>query len=97
MDVMKAVERLNEIREVKKALEEEEKALRNFLEKIVAAAGGRLVVGSYVLTLSTAATYQYGKIVDIIRKHHPELEGELVELSEKFKTTYSRITVERLS
>jgi hypothetical protein len=50
----KAVERLNEIREVKKALEEEERALREALQNVVRAAGvpkGALAIRFFVLLL----------------------------------------------
>jgi hypothetical protein len=97
MDVVKAIERLNEIRNLKRELEKEEEKLRQSLQAIVAAAGGRLIAGGYMLTLTSAETYQYGKIVSVLKSRHPELESELSELSEKFKTTYHRIAIERLS
>jgi (p)ppGpp synthase/HD superfamily hydrolase len=97
MDVIRAIERLNEIRNLKRELEREEENLRQSLASVVAAAGGRLVVGSYILALSHVETYQYGKIVSLIRSKHPELESEISELSEKFKTAYTRLTIERLS
>jgi hypothetical protein len=97
MDVVKVIERLNEIRNLKRELEKEEENLRQSLQAIVKASGGRLVVGSYLLTLTSVETYQYGKIVSLLKSRHPELESELAELGEKFKTTYSRLVVERLS
>jgi hypothetical protein len=97
MEVVKAIERLNEIRNLKRELEREEEELRRLLQAIVGAAGGRLVVSGYVLTLNTVETFQYGKIVSLLRARHPELESELSELSERFKTAYTRLNIERLS
>jgi hypothetical protein len=54
IDVVKTIERLNEIRNLKKELEREEEGLRQALAALVGAAGGRLIVGSYVLTLTPA-------------------------------------------
>jgi transposase len=96
-DLVKTVQRLLEIREVRRQIEAEERAIKERLERLLKACGGRLIVGGYLLSLGTAETFQYGKIVDAIRKLHPELESELSELSEKFKTTYNRIAIERLS
>jgi hypothetical protein len=97
LDILKTVERLQEIRNLRKALEEEEKTLREELLALVKSAGGRLIVGGYVLAAADAETCQYGKVVEALRKSHPELKGELDELAEKFKTVYCRLTVERLS
>jgi hypothetical protein len=97
MDIIRAIERLNEIRSLKRELEREEEKLRQSLQQVIEAAGGRLVVGSYVLTLTSVETYQYGKIVSLLRSRHPELEDELSELGERFKTTYTRLNIERLS
>jgi hypothetical protein len=97
MDIIRAIERLNEIRSLKRELEREEEKLRQSLQQVIEAAGGRLVVGSYVLTLTSVETYQYGKIVSLLRSRHPELEDELSELSERFKTAYTRLNIERLS
>jgi mevalonate pyrophosphate decarboxylase len=97
MDVLKVVERLQEIRQLKKALENEEKELRDSLARLAAASGGRLIVGGFILTLVQAETYQYGEILKALKARHPQLEGEISELSEKFKTAYSRLTIERLS
>jgi hypothetical protein len=97
MDVIKTIERLTEIRNLRRELEREEERLRQSLAAIVEAAGGRITVGSYVVTLSPVETYQYGKIVSVLKNRHPELESELAELSEQFKTTYHRIAIERLS
>lgn len=97
MDVVRTIERLNEIRNLRKELEREEESLRQELAALVGAAGGRLIVGSYVLTLISAETYQYGKIVSLLRSRHPELEAEIEELSGKFRTCYTRLNIERLS
>ncbi len=97
MDIVKAAERLYEIRQLKKELEKEEKALCDRLREIIRSANGKLIVGGYVLSLTQAETYRYGEILRVIKERHPEIEAEIAELSEKFKTPYSRISVERLS
>jgi hypothetical protein len=94
---VRAVERLSEIRELRKQLEAEEKALREELLALVKSAGGRLIVGGYILAAADVETCQYGKVVEALRKLHPELREELEQLSEKFRSVYSRLTVERLS
>jgi hypothetical protein len=97
LNVVRAVERLSEIREIRKQLEAEEKAIREELLALVKSAGGRLIVGGYILAAADSETCQYGKVVEALRKLHPELRDELNQLTEKFKTTYSRLTIERLS
>jgi len=97
LDVVKAVERLSEIREIRKQLEAEEKALRENLLALVRAAGDRLIVGGYILAAVDAETCQYSKVIEALRKAHPELNDELNQLTERFKTVYSRVTIERLS
>jgi uncharacterized protein involved in exopolysaccharide biosynthesis len=97
LNVVRAVERLSEIREIRKQLDAEEKAIREELLALVKSAGGRLIVGGYILAAADSETCQYGKVVEALRKLHPELRDELNQLTEKFKTTYSRLTIERLS
>jgi hypothetical protein len=97
LDIAKAAERLAEIRRLKKELEREEKSLTESLKPLISASGGRLVVGGYVLRLTQAETFQYGEVVRMIRSRHPELEAEIEELSEKFRTCYTRLNIERLS
>ena len=98
LDIVRAVERLSEIREIRRQLEAEEKAIREELLALVkSAAGGRLIVGGYILAAADAETCQYGKVVEALRKLHPELRDELEQLTEKFRTVYSRLTIERLS
>jgi len=97
LDIVRAVERLSEIREIRRQLEAEEKAIREELLALVKSAGGCLIVGGYILAAADAETCQYGKVVEALRKLHPELRDELEQLAEKFRTVYSRLTVERLS
>jgi hypothetical protein len=96
LDIARAVERLSEIRELRRQLEMEEKSLREELLALVKSAGGRLIVGGYILTTSAAETCQYGKVVENLTKLHPELGSEIQELTEKFKTVYDRLLIERL-
>jgi F0F1-type ATP synthase membrane subunit b/b' len=97
LDIVKAVERLSEIRDLKRKLEEEERKLRQELQPIIEAAGGRITAAGYVLSLSPVETYQYGKIVEVLKNRHPELEDELAQISQQFKTQYSKLLIERLS
>jgi uncharacterized protein involved in exopolysaccharide biosynthesis len=97
MDIIRAVERLAEIREIRRQLEVEERKIREELLQLAQAAGGRLIVGGYILSVSETETYQYGKVVEALRKLHPEISDELRQLAERFKTVYSRVTIERLS
>jgi hypothetical protein len=97
LDIVRSVERLQEIRNLRKALEEEERALREELLALVRSAGGRLIVGGYILVAADAETCQYGKVVEALQKLHPELKDELEHLAERFRTVYCRLTVERLS
>jgi uncharacterized membrane protein len=97
LDIVKAVERLAEIRETRRQLEIEEREIRERLLQLVQATGGRLIVGGYILALTEAETCQYGKVIEALRKSHPELRDELEQLTERFRTSYFRLTIERLS
>ena len=95
-DVAGAVKRLEEIRLAKRQLEVEEEKIRGRLTELLRAVGGRLVIGSYALSLSNAETFQYKKIVESLRSRHPELQSEIDSLSQEFRTVYERIEIQRL-
>jgi hypothetical protein len=95
-DVVAAAKRLEEIRLAKRQLEAEETEIRSKLAELLKAVGGRLVVGGYALSLTSAETFQYGKIVKSLRSRHPELQSEIDSLSHEFRTVYERIEIQRL-
>ena len=95
-DVVAAVAELEAIRRQKRELEARENELREKLQRLLEAVGGRLVVGGYSLSLSTVETHQYGKIVRALSERHPEIADELAELAEQFKTIYPRIDIVRM-
>ena len=95
-DVAGAVKRLEEIRLAKRQLEVEEEKIRGRLTELLRAVGGRLVIGSYALSLSNAETFQYKKIVESLRSRHPELQSEIDFLFREFRTVYERIEIQRL-
>jgi len=95
-DVVAAVQELEAIRRQKRELEARENELREKLQRLLEAVGGRLVVGGYSLSLSTVETHQYGKIVRALSERHPEIADELAELAEQFKTIYPRIDIVRM-
>jgi hypothetical protein len=95
-DVAGAVKRLEEIRLAKRQLEVEEEKIRRKLSELLRAAGGRLVIGSYALSLSNAETFQYKKIVESLRSRHPELQSEIDAISHEFRTIYERLEIRRL-
>jgi (p)ppGpp synthase/HD superfamily hydrolase len=95
-DVVAAARRLEEIRLARRQLEAEEEEIRRKLAELLRAMGGRLVIGSYALSLTSAETFQYKKIVESLRTRHPELQSEIDAVSQEFRTIYERVDVRRL-
>jgi uncharacterized membrane protein len=95
-DVVEAAKRLEEIRLAKRQLEVEESQIRQKLAELLKAAGGRIVVGGYVLSLTSAETFRYKEIVESLRSRHPELCHEIDSIADEFRTIYERVEVRRL-
>jgi hypothetical protein len=92
-ELERQVKRLRELRQLSKQIQAEAEELRSSISRIVEAAGGRLVVGSYILTLSDIQSVQYAKVVEEIRRGHPELAGEIESLINRFKTITKRLDI----
>jgi len=95
-DIVAAAKRLEEIRLAKRQLELEEAEIRGKLVGLLRAAGGRLVVGNYVLSLNSAVTFRYKEIIEGLRSRHPELRHEIDSIADEFRTTYERVDIRRL-
>jgi hypothetical protein len=95
-DVVAAAKRLEEIRLAKRQLELEEAEIRRKLAELLRATGGRLAVGNYVLSLTSAETFRYKEMVERLLSRHPELRSELDAIAEEFRTVYERVDVRRL-
>jgi hypothetical protein len=63
------------------------------LIKVAEAAGGRLVVGSYILSLADVVVVSYAKVLDELKRRHPDLSEEIEALVERFKTTTKRLDI----
>jgi hypothetical protein len=92
-ELERQIERLRELRQLSKAIQAEAEQIRSSLVKIVEVVGGKLVVGSYILSLSDIPSVSYARVVDEIKKSHPELAGEVDELIERFKTITKRLDI----
>jgi len=95
-DVVAEAKRLEEIRLAKRQLEAEEEGIRRKLAELLRAVGVQLVIGGYALSLTSAETFQYKKIVESLRSRHPELRSEIDAVSQEFRTVYERVDVKRL-
>jgi DNA-binding transcriptional LysR family regulator len=92
-ELQKQIERLRELRRLAKQIEAESEQIRSALGKIVEAAGGRLVVGSYTLSLSSIAVIPYAKVLSELKRQHPELSDEIDELVKQFQTVTRRLDI----
>jgi hypothetical protein len=92
-ELERQIERLKELRQLSKQIQVEAEQIRASLIKVVEAVGGKLVVGSYILTLSDIPSVSYAKVVDEIKRSHPELAGEIDALIEQFKTVTKRLDI----
>jgi len=93
MNLEQAVERLWEIRQVIRGLESEEERLKKDVGRVVEAAGGKLVVGRFRLSLSETTRPQHATILKILQENHPELTHEISELLGMHRTTYKRLDI----
>jgi hypothetical protein len=93
MELLRDIERLTEIRRLQRALQTEADQIRFRIEKVVRAAGGRLVVGAYSVYLTEVPVTPYGKVVEELKRRHPEIAAELEELVRQFQTASARIDI----
>jgi uncharacterized membrane protein len=92
-ELERQVERLRELRQLSRQIQTEAEKIRESLSKIVEAAGGKMIVGSYILSLSDIAVIPYAKVLDELRRSHPELQHEIEALVERFRTTSKRLDI----
>jgi hypothetical protein len=94
MELVRQIERLKELRQLSRQIQDESERIRSSLIKVVeAAGGGRLIVGSYILSLADVTVVPYAKVLDELKRSHPELSGEIEALVEKFKVTSKRLDI----
>jgi hypothetical protein len=87
------VRRLKELRQISKQINAELEQIRNALTKVVEAAGGRLQVGSDILSVSNISVIPYAKVLNELLQRHPELSAEVDELVKQFQTVTRRLDV----
>jgi hypothetical protein len=92
-ELERQIERLRELRQLSKQIQTESEKIRNSLLQIVEAAGGKLVVGSYILSSSEFAVVPYAKVLDELKRSHPEIADEIEALIEQFKTNAKRLDI----
>jgi hypothetical protein len=87
------VRRLKELRQISKQINAELEQIRNALTKVVEAAGGRLQVGSDILSVSNISVIPYAKVLNELLQRHPELSAEVDELVKQFQTVTRRLDI----
>jgi prefoldin subunit 5 len=92
-ELERQIERLKELRQLTRQLQAEAEQIRSTLSKIVESVGGKLVVGSYVLSLSDVMTVSYAKVLSALKESHPELSAEIDELVKQFQTVTRRLDI----
>jgi hypothetical protein len=95
-ELERQVERLKELRLLSKQIQSEADQIRASLSRIVEAAGGKLAVGSYILSLSEVTTVPYAKVLLALKESHPELGAEIDELVKQFQTVTRRLDIAEL-
>jgi len=93
LDLLQQVQRLKELRQLARQIQNESEQIREQLLKVVKSIGGKLIVGSYILSASAVQVVPYAKVLDEIRKSHPELSQEIEALIERFKTNTERLDI----
>jgi len=93
LDLLQQVQRLKELRQLARQIQNESEQIREQLLKVVKSVGGKLIVGSYILSASAVQVVPYAKVLDEIRKSHPELSQEIEALIERFKTNAERLDI----
>jgi hypothetical protein len=95
-ELVRQIERLRELRLLSKQIQGEAEQIRSALTKIVEAAGGKLAVGSYILSLSDVTIVPYAKVLLALKESHPELSAEIDELVKQFQTVTRRLDIAEL-
>jgi DNA repair ATPase RecN len=93
LDLIQQIQRLKELRQLARQIQNESEQIRGNLLRIVKSVGGKLIVGSYVLSASAVQVVPYAKVLDEIKKNHPELSHEIEALIERFKTNAERLDI----
>ena len=93
MELLREIERYNTIQQAMRELEKEKDLLRKKIADIVRAAGGRLIVGDFTLSLSEVSRPRFADILAALAEQHPELSEEIEKLREQFVTVYERLDI----
>jgi hypothetical protein len=93
MELLRDIERLAEIRRLQRALQSEADEIRSRLERVLRAAGGRLVVGAYSVYLTEVPNTPYGKVVEELKRRHPEMAAEIEEVARQLQSVSARIDI----
>jgi len=93
MELLREIERYNAIQETIKSLEREKELIRKKLVEVVRACGGRLVVGSFTLTVAKVSRPRFADLLTALMEKHPDLASEINELKSQFTTTYERLDI----
>jgi uncharacterized membrane protein len=93
LDLVQQIQRLKELRQLARRIQTESEQIRESVLKVVKAVGGRMIVGSYILSVSSIQVVPYAKVLDELKRSHPELQHEIEALMEKFKTVSERLDI----
>jgi uncharacterized membrane protein len=93
LDLVQQIQRLKELRQLARQIQTESEQIRESVLKVVKAVGGRVIVGSYILSVSSIQVVPYAKVLDELKRSHPELQHEIEALMEKFKTVSERLDI----
>jgi len=92
-EIEKQIERLRELRQLARQIQAESEKIRSSLIQIAEVAGGKLVVGSYILSLSEIPVIPYAKVLDELKRNHPEIAAEIDELVKQFQSVSKRLDI----
>ena len=93
MELQKEIERYIAVQQAIKELEKERELRRERIADVVRAAGGKLVVGGFILSLSEVSRPRFADIIAALAEQHPELSEEIEKLREQFVTVYERLDI----
>ena len=92
-ELERQIEKLKELRQLSRQIQAEAEQIRSALIGIVESVGGKLVVGSYILSLSDIPVVPYAKVLSALKESHPELSAEIDELVKQFQTVTRRLDI----
>jgi hypothetical protein len=92
-ELEKQVARLKELRQLSKQIQTEAEQIRASLIRLAESVGGKLVVGSYILSITNVPVVAYAKVLDELKRNHPEIAAEIDELVGKFQTVSKRLDI----